>query len=133
MKRDVKFRAWDKISSVMNEANEIHFCYKEVIFNNSEQYWRSFDNCILMQFTGLKDKNGVEIYEGDILDSGGKYGYLGELVFVCWNEDELAWCANTKDNDYRDRLRSCFSDKSVIWEVVGNIYENPDKLIIKNK
>ena len=79
---------------------------------------------IRRQFTGLKDLNGKEIYDGDILDSGGEDGYLGELVFVTFNEDELAWVVSTKDYDFRDRLRSCFADKSIVWEIIGNIYQN---------
>ncbi len=84
------------------------------------------------RFTGQKDINGKEIYKGDTLDSGGEFGYLGEIVFVTWNKDELAWVVSTKDNDFRDRLRSCFADKSIVWEVIGNIYDNPDLLPEKN-
>lgn len=125
MKREIKFRAWHSKAKNWVQRCDIPKLFVEdkdcVVFDAPR-------HIKLSQYTGLNDINRKEIYEGDILDSGGEDGYLGELVFVCWNEEELAWVVSTKYDDYRDRLRSCFADKSVVWEVVGNIYENPDKI-----
>jgi len=122
MAREVKFRAWHSNAQNWVMKCDIPKCFVE------EQDCVVFDaprHIKLSQYTGLKDIKGKDIYEGDILDSGGKNGYLGELVFVTWNEDELAWVVSTNNNNFRTRLRSCFADKEVVWEVVGNIYENP--------
>lgn len=78
------------------------------------------------QFTGLHDKNGKEIYEGDILESGS-YG----IVQVVWpekyitgdNEDIMAWCVMGGNLEGLAGL-----DVQYSWEVIGNIYENPELL-----
>ena len=79
--------------------------------------------CELMQYTGLKDKNGVEIYEGDIL-SGSKYGY----GVVVWKQYQYLL-------DYIDKTQYMKLD----WlgmvvqdgcEVIGNIYENPELKVV---
>jgi uncharacterized phage protein (TIGR01671 family) len=125
MKREIKFRAWHSKAKNWVMKCDIPKCFVEdddcVVFDAPR-------HIKLSQYTGLKDANGKEIYEGDILDSGGEDGYLGELVFVAWNQDELQWVVSTEDCDFRDCLRSCFADKSIVWEVVGNIYENPKLL-----
>ena len=79
----------------------------------------------VLQYTGLKDKHGKEIYEGDILDGGE---FLGENVFVYWNEEELQWYVKRPDwkrNPPGMPLRSPFADKSVVWKVISTIYQDP--------
>ncbi len=70
------------------------------------------------QYTGLKDKNGAEIYDGDIL--GLSYGVY---VAVGWNEKTAAFCAISKDEDKSDH-----SYGAEYCEVFGNIYQNPELL-----
>ena len=71
----------------------------------------------LMQFTGLLDKNGKEVFEGDILshdDTNGRYedeSMLGKRRIVKWNEKNGGFNLHPKH-----------------WEVIGNIYENPELL-----
>ena len=74
------------------------------------------DDCFLMQYTGLKDKNGKEIYEGDILRAAG---------IVTWNEPEVRWsCIDIEWNDKCELHDMLYLTTPL--EVIGNIYENPE-------
>ena len=90
-----------------------------IVYNNEKH--KSFENIILMQYTGLKDKNGKEIYEGDIIKTkifNGKY----ENAEVYWNVN--AWCIRTKKE-----TTGLFVTKGEYGvEIIGNIYENQELL-----
>lgn len=77
-------------------------------------YFGDDDNAIIMQYTGLKDKNGKEIYEGDILNNEG---YRWELIVLNDFSDLLSF--------YYDKVECCLSDD---LEIIGNIFENPELL-----
>jgi len=115
--REIKFRAWDKIQKKIYYGA---FSVGADGYGVIDAGWRSIDkgfgiDCILMQYTGLKDKNGRKIHEGDIVTFNGK------LVVIEWNEAEgLFWGGN---NNQRFILQ--WADMLI---VVGNIYENPELL-----
>lgn len=112
--REIKFRAWMKHDKVMlshEQLMSIPVTYHDV-FEGNNKY-----PC--MQYTGLKDKNGVEIYEGDILQSYART-YLGKVKF----EDG---CFIFENNRFKTNTLIHFMGDTY-FEVIGNIYENSDFL-----
>jgi len=103
------------------------------IFDFDDLISRSFDdlNDILhefntekMQSTGIKDKNGKEIFEGDVVKAyEGTYEVVWPEKYITGdNEDIKAWCLNRTDN--MTGLRGL--DVQSTYEIIGNIYENPE-------
>ena len=145
MTREIKFRGWDEKHkkmfylfdsniSTLHGSSNITFYYN---VKNIKYKWRFLEsneyshcspvfysctdeNSVLMQYTGLKDKNGKEIYESDIIYGGE---YTGRHHVVVWSKDDLQF--QTKEGYL---IRSPYANKSIPWEVIGNIYENPELL-----
>jgi hypothetical protein len=98
--REIKFRTWDKGIETMRPWEKIQHINIGYLTSSSDQE--------LMQFTGLHDKNGKRIYEGDIIE----FHRAGAIIrrAIEWDYDRCGWSAV-----YRNRLDI---------EVIGNIYEN---------
>jgi len=112
--REIKFRAWYEnhmLTMPMTNA-----------FGRERFFGFIDDSAKLMQYTGLKDKNGVEIYEGDILTPRWKFEviYFAD-GFICKNELP----SNTQPLHTLLRSREVAGDP---MEIIGNIYENPELL-----
>ena len=110
--REIKFRAWHKDGEM----------FYKVPLNSVGQHARYGEDATLMQYTGLHDKNGKEIYEGDIVNILPNY-VLPDGVVV-WDEDFAGFVV--KHPRYED-----FCELDCIHNVVTNIYENPDLLEVK--
>lgn len=156
-----KFRAWDVLAEKMiDEILMISFVRKEIIGKFSDgstsvplkfEDKRNGEDVTLMQSTGLKDKNGKEIFEGDILKFNdewneychegyvdgsvegvnyvevvkgeacfefGKTRYPESSLFIYMEDEHLSFAELVKDKDFG-------------FEIVGNIYENPEFLEVK--
>lgn len=118
--RETKFRVWDKESKHMEEVDSIQFPLKKsngkdiIIYNSRECYYEWLYDYELMQYTGIKDKNGKEIYEGDIVC----YKYNGELIKVMVEFVNGVYFAGD----------AFLYNKRNVAKVIGNIYENPELL-----
>lgn len=124
--RKIAFRAWDKINKEMcykvlvgnTDIDDKNYTCNSILGKNGE--WMNADDvCIdLMQYIGYKDAEGVEVYEGDILQDPH-----GNLFVVKWYEEEMRWAMWSKDTWYKLNMP--------FLKVVGNVYENPK--LIKEK
>lgn len=122
-----KFRCWDERVG-LTEVVSIDFFRKKIKINHWEYGDSNFfplDEVVLMQSTGLKDKNGVEIFEGDILVN--QYGNVG---YVAYLQQEAGFVVVKKKSDYRLGHRNTGEsyDVTTNHEVIGNIHSNPELL-----
>ncbi len=134
--RKIKFRFWDKIEKKMrypvNSFPDLDYLYFEDI-KRSEWKDEEFES---MEYTGLKDKNEKEIYEGDILRISWKGGYstIGDVCWGKYNDKECntsieCWILKDSDNSELpiSDLEGIFTSKPTV-KIIGNIYENPKLL-----
>ena len=136
--REIRFRAWDKKDRKMSDVIGLDFRHggitllykrKAIEFAGSAP----LSDFELMQYTGLKDKNGKEIYEGDIVTYQGYPELPLSVASVEWNNERARFIIRWQDDqshlghDTFDRIEYLTS-----YEVIGNIYENPELLEVKN-
>ena len=146
-----KFRAFHKKEKKMFEVNRINFRDNSIIVYDRRYplkptyvrngvrklYLIGFDPCvesdvILMQSTGLKDKNGKEIFEGDIVKESPN-GHKGIIIkshgnfYVDWSMDKNDWCEDYPNWSWEEM--AC--DEIDRIKVIGNVHANPELLEVK--
>ena len=116
--REIKFRAWDGQKMLDSQ---------DLTQNGMYWDWLGKQDVELMQYTGLKDKNGKEIYEGDVVKRSKGVGYSSghypsfvdktqeeRVIIVKWNESLCGW---------ENLMQSLDSNFFIEFEVIGNIWE----------
>lgn len=130
--REIKFRAWDKNTNTMYEnisilpsmeciAINVDYDHDFQEYCIDESYVVELKDVELLEYTGLKDKNGVEIYEGDIVETTRALNHIVGVVIMikgCW------YIQDGKDSYYSLIPRFGTAENKVI----GNIYENKNLL-----
>ena len=124
--REIKFRAWDTVGNQWlwitgfetAETSKSDGYTLDGIFHNGDYVGK--EGIVLMQYTGLKDRHGQEIYEGDIL----RDDEMG-LNVVRW-EDGSFWLEMFYEGG--QSLMEHLSDYNEVCEVIGNVYEHPHLL-----
>lgn len=121
--RQIKFRAWYKeskrflenVQDLFNDKLNFPACFADILHD---------DNCVVEQYTGLKDKNGVEIYEGDILHWldpwTDKQDWLGVVIY-----QEAGF---KLDTDFAFKNTEWVEAGTWRFDVVGNVHQNPELL-----
>lgn len=128
--REIKFRAWLKDEERMVSVSDISFIGEEIdIYENDSTSgdWRGFDCVELMQFTGYKDSDGIDIYEGDIVTCINHNDEAYDSK-VYWSGGALCIDSSACDYDYTAIGFALEMDIYSI-EVIGNIYENPELMV----
>ena len=124
MNREIKFKVWDLYRCKMKNLKTISFEFtntKDSLITANSDNGEVTDigsRFILMQYTGKKDKNGKEIYEGDIIE---KHFEKYEVLF-----HNCEWVFTKLKDYYKEQFYKLnfFDDEN--FEIVGNIYENPE-------
>lgn len=121
-----KFRAWDKLGKIILPVGDLDTSYKLVYLEEDNGYRceRDFDEIELMQSTGIKDKKGEEIFEGDIVKFTITNGFdyvVDEYGVVTYKQGAFFIV-----KDFAEYLISYVYTDDI--EVAGNIYENPELL-----
>ncbi|WP_302991990.1 YopX family protein [uncultured Streptococcus sp.] len=123
-----KFRVW-----LPNPDVERMLRVKALVFEHDKtrcvcgyayDFYLEDEDAIIMQSTGLRDKNGKEIFEGDILAIETDEGILNVNIF--WDSKHALFMFESKKYNEKDLLAELVEDNTYPFEITGNIYENPD-------
>lgn len=113
--REIKFRAWD--------GNQHKYHYVDLFDSKMPSNWR--DWYVVEQFTGITDKNGLEIFEGDILECKRRSGEKTQHnFFVSYSEESTCFVITNSSQPESLTLPLGTNPFSFLYEVIGNIHQH---------
>lgn len=128
-----KFRAWDSSSyKRMYQPDEVMVGNGDIWIideDSCDNEWIVNNDLHLMQSTGVFDDECREIFEGDILGVESDEGTLNVNVF--WDEEHALFMFESEQHNEKEALAELLEDNSYPFEILGNIYENPELLEVE--
>ena len=130
MNREIKFRAF--------QDNEMLYSKGSGVYATKDFFKRLYEDSNVMQFTGLKDKNGKEIYEGDIVEWFSKFAGTnietpakrGTVKFQDQTVSYIISYQDIENRNYYKEFNADYGDETGCYmnsiEIIGNIYQNPE-------
>ena len=129
--REIKFRAWLQHEKEMSEVLVLDNQEEKVfvVRKDGAAGWRMFADIELTQYTGLKDKNGAEIYDGDYIRYSMRTINGSIYTHVCrvFQHESGTWrIEGYHEDNHSYKTKGTVYAAHLICEVIGNIYENPE-------
>lgn len=129
-----KYRAWDSTKKEMfkdtfaiTESGQVVVVEQEFVTSIPDYVF--VDHLVIMQSTGLHDKNGKEVFEGDILGIDTDEEIVNVNIF--WDSKHALFMFESKKYNEEELLAELVEDNTYPFEIIGNIYENPELLEVK--
>lgn len=126
--KNVKFKAYIKDENKIVDVKELSFKYDEVVYESGRYTEvRRFKDVELLQITGLKDMEDIEIYEGYIVEF--KYPYDKRIKtkgIIVWNDDKACFGISMKETTEQYELYKVTAENYLT--VIGNVYQNSNLL-----
>lgn len=121
-----RYRAWDKEFKEMVQVDALVF-EEQIIkatYKNGNVVKEDLKNYVLMQSTGLTDKNGKEIFEGDILSV--ETDKENVKLEVSWDSKHALFVFESKKYNEKEALGELFEDNPYPFKIIGNVWEDPE-------